>query len=364
VEGIRIYADSSNRSRFYYAPGALSVALDDKGIPQVSFLQMRYMGTSVSGDKGEFRTHSVLSFRVKMSAITGSKLASVKAKLRMEGVRAPNLVPLPISRVESTLNYVPLKEEHAVPSPDGTEPTPVTIGEAALQAVDDKKPTGGYWDERVFTISPDDATSQALWTALQSGKVILSLSYAFYSDGIAPDEEKPTVQGNVPVTTPTDKDTPKQKTTDPHVVLADTLTVTVDAKQAQELFKQIDINESVPANYAALSIYCYDFNNSLRPDLFEKVVEIQANSVTGDPITAEVAFSRTSPDVYSATVRFKFAVSLKDPYKYRIREITTDGVEKITPWQIGKPWSQMLDVTTPPEQQPKETENLQEGEAR
>jgi hypothetical protein len=192
--------------------------------------------------------------------------------------------------------------------------------------------------------------------------VILSLSYAFYSDGIPPEEVKPVVETNIETPPDVTTEQPEERKPDPRVVLADTLAVTVDAARYPERFKQIDINESVPANYAALSVYCYDFNNDLRPDLYEKVAEIQAKSVTGAPLTVRAAFSKSSPDVCSATIRFGFAVSLKDPYTYRIREISASGEEKVKPWQAGRPWSQMLDVTTPPEEQPKKADNADSGE--
>ena len=345
---------------FYYGPGKLALGLDKDGSPEISFLQMRYMGTSVTGDKGEFRTRSILSFGVEMAGITAKDLASVRTRLRGEGVRISFLNPLPIRRVEAVLNYTPLIESEtpAPPKTDG-ENDALPIGSAASESVEGAKPGAGYWSERVFTIAPDDATSQALWDAFNTGKVMLSLSYAFYSDGVPPEEEKPKVEGNVQIPDEPDQSAEtEEKKQDPRLVLADTIAVTVDASKYPDRFKQIDINEGVPANYAALSVYCYDFNNSLRPDLHMKVVEIQATSVTGKPLAKEVVFSKSSPDVYSATVRFQFAVSLKHPYRYRIREITTAGEEKVKPWQDGKPWAQMLDVTTPPEEQPHTHEDI------
>ncbi len=362
IEGVCIYPDSTSASIFYYAPGKLSIATDVDGSPEVSFLQMRYMGTAVTGDKGEFRTRSVLSFRIKMAPVDAKKIAMVKAKLRAQGAYLPNLKPLPIRKIEALLNYTPLKDEPSNETGAVGNVKPCFVGAGSMENVEDAKLGAGYWNERIFTISPDDVTSQALWDAFQTGKVILSLSYAFYADGIVPEQEKPVVEGNIEVADVVEGSEEEKQPHDPHIVLADAIAVTVDPAKHHNLLKQIDINESLPANYAALSVYCYDFNNSLRPDLYEKVVEIQAKSVNGKPLIAQASFSRTSPDVYSATIRFKFAVSLKDPYMYRIREITTSGEEKVKPWQPGKPWSQILDITTPPEEQPKPSENSDSGD--
>ncbi|MDH7480446.1 MAG: hypothetical protein QHH26_00555 [Armatimonadota bacterium] len=360
IEGVRIYPDSVNPSIFYYAPGKLLIPVDANGAPEISFLQMRYMGTSVSGDKGEFRTQSILSFRVKMASIEAKRIALVKAKLRTQGASVPNLRPLPIRKVETLLNYTRLVDQPREELASDSKPS--VIGAGSLENVEGTAPREGYWSERFFTIAPDDLTSQALGDALQAGRVILSLSYAFYAEGIASEQETAQVEGNVDINHDEESREAEKPKPNPYVVLADTVSVTIDAVKYPNIFKQIDINESVPANYAALSVYCYDFNNSLRPDLFEKIVEIQAKSITGKPLTATVTFSKSTPDIYSATVRFKFAVSLKEPYAYRIREITMSGEEKIKPWQPGKPWSQMLDVTTPSEELPKPSESSSLGD--
>lgn len=199
IEGVCVYPDSTSPSIFYYAPGKLSIATGIDGSPEVSFLQMRYMGTAVTGDKGEFRTRSVLSFRIKMATVDAKKIAMVKAKLRAQGVYLPNLKPLPIRKIEALLNYVPLKDEPSSETGSVGNEKPYFVGAGSMEDVEDAKLGAGYWDERIFTISPDDVTSQALWDAFQTGKVILSLSYAFYADGIVPEQEKPVVEGNIEV---------------------------------------------------------------------------------------------------------------------------------------------------------------------
>jgi hypothetical protein len=353
--GLRVYADSDSPTRFYYAPDSLQIASDENSSPQVSFLQMRYMGTSSTSDKGDFRTMSILSFGVELKSADSKRLDAAKRALRNEGKTVYRLSPLPIRKIEATLNYTPLADSQTQ-APSG-EAKPVGNGE--LRESDEKKMSYGYWTERVFTIAPDDATSQALWEAFQKGWVMLSLSYSFHADGIAPENEKPKVEGNVelPLEEAADDAEPEEQQPDPRVILADVVAVRVDAKQHPDRFQQIDINENVPANYAALSVYCYDFNNSLRPDLYEKTIEIEATSVTGKPIVREITFSKAAPDIYSASVRFPFAVSLKHAYRYRIREITNGGESTTKRWQDGKPWTQILDVTTPPEEQPKADDN-------
>ena len=42
--------------------------------------------------------------------------------------------------------------------------------------------------------------------------------------------------------------------------------------------------------------------------------------------------------------------------------ISADGQEQLSPWQDGKPWSQILDVTTPAAERPKAPAKPDEGE--
>jgi len=352
VAGLQVYPDDKDTRLFYYAPGKLTIGKDADGRPELSFLQTRYTGTTATGDRGQFRTKSILSFRVRRPAVDGNLVAAAKAKLVGERRSVRDLIPLPIRRIDTTLNYTPLTDAGEMKD---TKPA----GTGALEAAGDPADEG-VWIERIYTLLPDDLTSQALWQALSSGKVILSLSYSYQTAGIKAGDTGAAVKGNVPggASVPTG-DKPKEGV---YVALADTLVVTVDARHLPECLKKVDLNERVPANFAALSIYCYDFNNGIRPDLAEKTVEIQANSVTGKPVMLQVRFSSSTPDLYSASPHFQFAVSLKQPYRYRLREVSAEGVERVGAWRDGKAWAEMLDVTTPADQRPKLPAKPDEGD--
>src|SRR5947207_12340706 len=71
IAGVKVYADHQSATRFYYAPGKLSIPQDTEGRPDVHFLQMRYTGSAVTGDQGQFRTRSTLKFRVRLEPVGG-----------------------------------------------------------------------------------------------------------------------------------------------------------------------------------------------------------------------------------------------------------------------------------------------------
>lgn len=342
ISGIQVFRDDKNPRLYYFGPGKLVIPRDAAGVPDISFLQTRYTGTRVTGDQGKFRTQSILSFRVRMQSATKPQLDAIRLVLARRGP-FQTLQPLQLRRVETTLNYTPLKGD-APPAPEAEK----ALGNGGLQSDEKAVPADEFWTERTYTVAPDELTSQALWDAMQTGKVILSLSYAFIGEGISVGDAKPKTGGNVKI----DLNAPDAKVA-PRLALADVLAVTVEASKLPNCLKRVDLNDLVPANYPGLPVYCYDFNNALRPDLEEKTVEIEAVSVTGKPVRKDVRFSRTAADVSSATARFQFAVSLKQPYRYRLHELTTEGEERVGPWREGKAWSQILDVTTPADQLPK-----------
>ncbi len=98
--------------------------------------------------------------------------------------------------------------------------------------------------------------------------------------------------------------------------------MTVDAKQFPRIVQRIDINDSAPPGYAALDIYCYDFNQGDEASpLYEKQIEIDAAEHHRPTRAVEGAFSRAHPDLFARSLRFPVAVRLDKPYRFRVLEI-------------------------------------------
>jgi hypothetical protein len=184
--------------------------------------------------------------------------------------------------------------------------------------------------------------------------VALTIGYAFLADGIGPDQAIEELSGSPvlvdqlkqliarPAQPSGDEHTPtKPKAT--HVVRAGAIAITADLKRWPQILQRIDINESVPPGYAALDVYCYDFNQNESP-LYEKQIEIQAAGV-GGPVTLTASFSRAQPDIYARSLRFPVAVRLDRPYRFRVVEVAQDGTSKTTPWREQTSWTTLLDVT-------------------
>ena len=340
---LMVYTDDRRPGLYYYAPSELTLGELSPGKPDLHFLQMRYTGTSAGADQGSTVYRSLLNFRVLMPAIGAQELQAAK-RLVGTGAGAAELRPLPIRRVEAVLVYAPLtsEAEHAKPE---------LLPAGHFQETDEeKKPASDvFWTERLYTLALDNDTSQLFWSALQKGQVVLSVGYAFMADGLADEAPKFKLTGPAELTDAlrarldSEPAKPQQKTT--FAIRAGAFAVTVEAQKWPDLFKRVDINERMPPGYAALDVYCYDFQKP-DTDVYEKHVDIEAEGIEGHPVTIQTRFRRKQPDIYARSLRFPFAVRLDRPYRYRVVTIGSDGQIQETPWQVRTSWTQLLDVTS------------------
>ena len=203
----------------------------------------------------------------------------------------------------------------------------------------------------------DSLSAQALHAALERGRVLMSLGYAFLGAAAGGVGDEGTLEGapelvaalqrSISSGTGPSAGAPAD-TARLHVVRAGTLPIGLDTTRWPDLLRRVDLNDRAPPGYAALDVYCYDFNNAIRPDLAEKIVDIDAEGVGGRRVTLQTHFTSDQPDVYSASVRFPVAVRIDRPYRYRVEEVKRDGLAHAGSWREVAEWSRILDITTPP----------------
>ncbi len=343
---LTVFADDSRRDVFYYPPGALALATATDGTPSLHLLYTRYIGSLATNDPGARVFRSVLTFTVVMQNPSASVLQGAKAALVAGGVPASVEVrPLPIRRVDAALVYTAIGQSaaasHVLPNSDLE--TPGDAGEA-----DD----GTYWRQRTFEVGLDQETAQLLWRAMEQGQVAMSVGYAFYAQGLAPDRPLDSFQGPPEIVEELSKRLDAHATAatpaQPVAVLvrAGAFAVTADKHKWPGLFRQIDINASLPPAYGVLPVYCYDFNNELRADLYEIDVDLEAESISGRRVLTRIGFRRDQPEVYVRTVRFPVAVRLDRPYRYRTLLVTPDGDITVGSWQSRDTWAEALIIAT------------------
>ncbi|MDD7887310.1 hypothetical protein [Flavivirga sp. 57AJ16] len=342
VNDIVLYQDYLKKDQFYYVPYGLKLITNSEGKPQFKFIQMRYTGTHAYGDQGNTRFRSLLSFSVAQNKPTNQELDQLTDALRLKGLYVKSLKPIPISNIKAVLVHA-----------------------ADTATVDSLKHTvsGGYfesttntsqnvdWKERDFTMRLNNNDAQLFSESFQGNQPTLSVNYSYSSKLTNLKSEELTVTGHedfveemASFTTEQDSIIQLQEV----IVKSDALPITINIKKWPELIKKVDINSQIPSDYAALDVYCYDFNNNIRDDLFAKRIEIKAVGVGGNDVTYTSTFDAKHPDEYAKSIQFVYAVKLKEPYQYRISEIYKDGHYTRHDWVIADSWHQILDITTKP----------------
>jgi hypothetical protein len=342
---LRVYADEKLASRFYYRPGEVVLATSSEGKPQLDFLQIAYSGSAVSGDRGKITYRNVISIGVRMEGPSAMEIASARAAL---GPRV-ELHPMPIRRLDAVLVYAGAGAEEETPLPGGS-----------FDAPPEGAPSGAFWSERNFTLTPDDASSQLFWDALQKDQLVLSIAYAFFADAVPADAPLEELQGSKELVDSLKKQTDaggqdessREAAPEELLVQAGASSIQVDTKKWPGLLRRYEFSGNVPPGYALLDVRCYDFADGLRPDLARRKLEIEAVGVADKPVRLTTSFDRAASDVTTRSLRFPFAVRLDRPYRYRVTDVSEDGVKTAGEWQQVESWSRMLDITTPEELRP------------
>jgi hypothetical protein len=351
---LTVYPDDTRRAVFYYPPGELTIAVKDGGF-DVHLLHARYTGSVATGDRGATMVRSIFTLRLVMNGPTPVELTAARRELTASiGGGAVELRPLPIRRLESAIVYASAPTTSA--GPEAAPPPATTLPPGHAEETDAPRPRDGYWTERVYTLGLEATDAQLLSEALERGSLALSVGYAFLADGIASDQPLQELTGTPALVealkkqleagAPKDSKDSKESASGPYVVRAGAVGVTVDVKQFPRIVQRIDINDSAPPGYAALDIYCYDFNQGGESALYEKQIEIEAAGIGGRRVQLKAVFSRAHPDLFARSLRFPVAVRLDKPYRYRVIEIAQDGTEKTSEWRERASWTELLDVTT------------------
>ena len=346
-EGVRCFRDIRKQDMAYYAPGKLKIKQDQNGKPDFNFLETRYTGNAAYGDRGENRFLSYIRFRVVMERMPADKLLRLKRELWSGG--SGHLRPAPVTDVQTMLVYT------SVSGPDVNSDTlAFTNGNLSAESPEGLNGKGQYWKEREFSVRLDNYSAQILSKAFQAGQTVMSLSYAFFSEGVEGKEEKILTEGENKILEDIERKIKELKDADTTIIrkciASDAFSVVIDTKKWPGLIKKIDINEQVPPGYAALEVRCYDFHDNLRPDLFAKKIEIKAEGVGRGYVIVKKTFNKKYPDIYVYDIRFPYAVRLDRPLYYRVTSISDSSAPVKTDWIRQDSWTGMIDITSTEDQ--------------
>jgi hypothetical protein len=345
---LTVYPDDRRAHLFYFAPGDLVIASAADGGPDLHLLHARYTGSAATGDRGTAMVRSIFTVRLVMNGPTLREINDARAALGSVTRGPVELRPLPIRRIESAIVYA----SAATPASGEVEP-PRALPAGHFEAADNAAARDGFWNERLYTLGLGPSDAQLLSDALERGRLALSVGYAFLADGVGGEEPLQDLSGSPEVVAELKKQLqkPSRATADsearpaPHVVRAGAIGVTADLARWPRIVRRLDINQSAPPGYAALDVYCYDFNQGPESSLYETQIEIQAAAVGGSPVTLTTTFSASQPDLYARSIRFPVAVRMDRPYRFRVVRIAQDGTSATGEWRERPSWTELLDVT-------------------
>lgn len=348
VNGQQLFPDKKRPQLYYYLPPAYQLLTDATGKPRLSLVKMRYAGSARTGNAGEIKYTNILQFRIGTGKEYPRRLADTRAALRKKNPAA-QLQMLPVRKFISLLVFAP-----AAPDP-GADTASLRDAGVSDPGEEEAAANNGYWNEKTVTIRLSNIDAQLVESALRSGMTLMSFSYAFYSvfadradlhtEVFGQPRLRKEVQAVFGKDAITGSDTAQHLT----LVRADAFPVEADFEKWPGVISEIDINERLPAQYPLFDVYCYDFAQGLRADLWEKKIEIRATGVNGSEIQTGYSFRDDRPEVFARPIRFPYAVRFDKPFYYRITEIDLNGNSMVTEWKEKTDWSALLDISSPPE---------------
>ena len=340
IEGYEIYQDHHNKRLFYYSPPEIALKTDNNGMPAFTLLQMRYTGTHLYSDKDFKGFLNLLQLTVDMAPVTPEAFGKIKTALG----RGAELKPMPVRQFNAEL-IIPLGDS------DAANEKYRKVSAGGVDAAGETGSGNVFWRERTFTMRLENYEAQLLWDQVETGKLGISFSYAFYADAIPGQVGKAKYSGAGDFAKEMEEGMPEgavfDSTLNTYLVKANTFPIYIDPARCPECLKKVDINEEMPPAYASFEVRCYDFSDGLRPDLFKKIVEIKAFGAAKEYISVKTDFSRNKPDLSSQVARFKYAIRLDHPLEYRVTEINVNGEKTVSQWMPRQSWSEVIDVTTP-----------------
>ena len=347
VSGVQVFPDDTLKRVYYFAPGDIEMATNSEGRPKFQLVSTRYTGSTITGDQMAARNFNIASFGVRLRQIPREHFEAARATLRGRHMgRTIKLRALPVNRLVSHVTYAPANDPSAKTAlSDGV------LEDVESEADVDVSVSQGFWTRRTYSLKLSSEDAQILTSALDTGRVLISLSYAFMAKGIGSDVPVFDITGSDELTAlvPTQTGAGSDQSANGeglHVVRADTIGLALDTHQWPDLIKRIDLNEGMPPGYPMLWVRCYDFQDENTDDLYMKRIQIEAMSVDDKPILQEITFSAGDPLHNAERVKFNVAIRLDRPYRYRVVEVYGDGRQATdVEWTTQASWASTLDVT-------------------
>lgn len=324
INGYLVYDDHEIENKYYVLPYNLSVEREAGGKPKVEIRSYRF--------EGDQNLEFVNILRLTLSNKYNLKKIKEQVKANL-GFKA-EIHPIPLKNIELKLLLPEIEssENHA---------------ETSIHSKFED--SSNIWESRTYSIGLNNYESQLLSYLIEKGSIGLLVSYTYYAE---------VIPGNLSAVKFDQKDSLITKELERLILMEDhelkstefpifstSFSVNIDFDRFPEVFSQQEINPE--RGDPSLLVYCFDFENGIRPDLNAKVIEVRGVNLRNERVYTRDSFLNLSFEKTSFLVDFNQPVRFDYPPQYRILEI--DKKESIildTGWKDYRSWVGTIDISS------------------
>ena len=355
--GVVVMGDDTRAKLFHVVPSGVRPRQAADGGPEMTFKLARYSGSRISGDQGRVDINSVLRLGLVLETPDSAALARAREVLSRRHGPGVELRPLTLSHLAARLIH-----------PGTLEPIPAERTHEEI---------GTVWQERDVVLRLGPTEAELLERILEDETAGLTLAWSTHarvkgspeismvvSSSMQGSGESPfsadALAAALQEVVPDAGDGPVSE----QAVAAGALALRLTPEERALRVERYDIDAALPPFYPVLTALCFTFADDLRPDLVERIVEVEATALGGWPTRAEAVFGAGQPGRTAAPLAFEHAVDLRHPYRWRVLDTHPSGEMRIGDWTVADRWNAFVDITgagpsAPPESGDPEEEQTQ-----
>ncbi len=292
IEGVRVFQDHKQAGLWYLSPAVPTLAVHEDGTADYALDVFRYHGRKGTGDQGAFKVHGVMSVAIERQR-ESSTTGKIRKALGRAGFKGVRLRSMPVTEANIKLAF-------------GDQ------GNSWQQKT--------RWGGRQLVLPLTPEMTQVLWSAVENGQTLVSLSVAELFSGVRK------------------KDKEWQ---DDSTSLSWTLPIEMDMTAHPGQFRKNDLGGRMSHGYTGIDVFCFDFIEELDPELYAKIVRV-AIPTSGRELIEEITFRDDGE--YRARIDFKLAKNMDRPYKVQVIRVLRDGNRQEGAW-VHKQGESLLDIT-------------------
>lgn len=303
IEGITVYQDLMEKSKYYYVPADLEIVRNSDDSPKFKYLKMANSILNRAGNGAQLKDLNLIQVSLTHPLTSQDKLLQIKKVLGNENIR---LLPMPIDKFEFALL-------------EGIESAGHNNTLASHLDASFENSSSGLWENKTVTIRLSKAAAALVDQHMEdTGQLGIHFSYSYYTHFVIGMDEIHN-KGKTELESPK-KDTLLAKVAYKTAIFD--LDVDLD-RWGSECIEEIVLNEEVLPRYLPLQVFCYDFSDDLRPDLLMKKIELCGDGLEGVNSCVQLEFSNLNRDRNAYSARFNRPVLLTKPLRYKVTEIST-----------------------------------------